>query len=56
MTTYPNRLELIIKKWVQKIISYTVSKNQYVGNLRQNCWLHNNNRINGNKIALSMSA
>ena len=24
--------------------------------LRRNCWHHNNNRINGNKIALLMSA
>ena len=31
-------------------------KNDYVRNLRQNCWLHNNNRINGNKIVLSISA
>ena len=55
---YPNCLVglLIIKKIVHKIISYTVSKNQYVGNLRQNCWLFNSNRINGNKIVLSISA
>ena len=54
MTTYPNRLELIIKNLVHKIIPYSVSKNQYVAYLRQKFWLHNNNRINGNEIALSL--
>ena len=59
-TMYPNRLELIINKKIRaKKLGYmlhSVKKSQYVGNLTQNCSLHNNNRISGNKIVLSIGA
>ena len=57
-TTYPNRLELIINKKIsaKNYMLHSVKKSQYVGNLTQNCSLHNNNRISGNKIVLSIGA
>ena len=53
---YPNCFQLIIKKFAQRIISCTVLKKSICGKSETKLLASNNNRIHGNKIALSMSA